>query len=118
MMGMSNTTCIYGVDISGKITPIQVRDAIVRCFSLAQEELKQTMRKNMNIKPEQIEKVFVDYLIENAFNEADGDFNHPTKEILIQVVNRLKKYATDAFRDPAIIEKHTDEIMQLIDKLE
>ena len=115
---MSNNNCIYGVDLSGKITPIQVRDAIVRCFSLAQEELKKSMRENTDIEPKTIEKMFVDYLIENAFKEAGGDFNNPTKETLIQVVMRLKEYAANAFRDSDIIEKHAGEIKQLIDKLD
>jgi len=115
---MSNDSYIYGVDLSGKITPIQVRDAIIKCFSQAQEELKEYMRKTTEFKPEEIEKMYVDSIIEKAFEEVGGDFKYPTKENLIQVIMKLKEYAADVFRDPEIIEKHTGEIKQLIDKLD
>jgi len=113
-----NDSCIYGVDLSGKITPIQVRDAIIKCFSQAQEELMEYMKETTDIKPEDIEKMYVDFVIENVFEEVGGDFKNPTKEILIQVIMKLKEYAADVFRDLEIIEKHAGEIKQLIDKLD
>jgi len=122
-----NDSCIYGVDLSGKITPIQVRDAIIKCFSQAQEELMEYMKETTDIKPvkettdikpEDIEKMYVDFVIENVFEEVGGDFKNPTKEILIQVIMKLKEYAAGIFREPEIIEKHVGEIKQLIDKLD
>jgi len=115
---MSNDSCIYDVDLSGKITPVQVRDAIIRCFSQAQEELKEYLKKTTEVKPESIENMYVDLIIENAFDDVGGDFNNPTKETLIQVIMKLKESAEGAFRNPEIIEKHAGEIMQLIDKLD
>lgn len=115
---MPNDSCIYGVDLSGKITPVQVRDAIIKCFSQAQEELKEYMRETTEIKSEEIEKMYVEFIIEKAFEEVGGDFKNPTKETLIQVIMKLKEYAADVFRDPEIIEKHAGEIKQLIDKLD
>jgi len=115
---MPNDSCIYGVDLSGKITPIQVRDAIIKCFSQTQEELMKYMRETTELKPEEIEKMHIDFIIENTFAEVGGDFKNPTKETLIQVIMKLKEYAADVFRDPEIIEKHAGEIKQLIDKLD
>lgn len=115
---MSNDNCIYGVDLSGEITPIQVRDAIIKCFFQAQEEIMGYMKKTTELKPETIEELNVDIIIENAFEEAGGDFNNPTKETLIQVIMKLKEYAADVFRDSETIEKHAGEIKQLIDKLD
>ena len=115
---MSYDSCIYGVDLSGKITPVQVREAIIKCFSQAQEELMEYMRKTTELEPKKIEKILVDFNIEKAFAETGGDFNNPTKETLTQVINKLKEYAAGVFRDADIIEKHTVEIMQLIDKLD
>ena len=115
---MPNDSCIYGVDLSGKITPVQVRDAIIECFSQAQEELKEYLKEDPEFKPEEIEKIYVDSIIKNAFEEVGGDFKNPTKETLIQVVMKLKEYARDVFRDSEIIEKHAGEIQQLIDKLD
>ena len=115
---MSNDSCIYGVDLSGKITPIQVRNAIIKCFSQAQEELMEYMKKTTDIKPEDIKKMYVDYVIEKAFEDVGGDFKNPTKETLIQVIRKLKEYAVGVFREHEIIEKHAGEIKQLIDKLD
>jgi hypothetical protein len=115
---MSINNSIYGVDLSEKITPLQVRDAIVRCFSIAQEDLKKYVKENTDIAPEKIERFFVDYLIEKAFKDVGGDFHNPTKESLLQVVRQLQEHAIKAFRDSSIIQNHTEEIKQLIDKLE
>jgi len=115
---MPKDSSIYGVDLSGKITPIQVRDAIIKCFSQSQEELMEYMKETTGIKPEDIEKMYVDSSIEKAFEEIDGDLKNPTKETLIQVVMKLKVYAAGVFRDSKIIEKHAGEIKQLIDKLD
>ncbi len=115
---MPNDNCIYGVDLSGKITPVQVRDAIIKCFSQAQEELKEYLRETTELKPEEVEKIYVDSIIEKTFEEVGGDFKNPTKETLIQVVMKLKEYAAGMFRDSGIIEKHAGEIVQLIDKLD
>ena len=115
---MPNDSCIYGIDLSGKITPVQVRDAIIKCFSQAQEELMEYLKEDPEFKPEEIEKIYVDSIIKNAFEEVGGDFKNPTKETLIQVVMKLKIYAAGVFRDSKIIEKHAGEIKQLIDKLD
>jgi len=115
---MTNNNYIYGVDLSGEITPFQVRDAIIKCFSQAQEELKKYMKETTDIKHEYIEKMYVNYIIEKAFEKVGGDFKNPTKETLIQVVVELKEYALGLFRDPDIVQKHVGEIGQLIDKLD
>ena len=115
---MPNDNYIYGVDLSGKITPVQVRDAIIKCFSQAQEDLMKYMKETTDIKPENIEKMYVNYIIEKAFEKVGGDFKNPTKETLIQVVMELKDYALRLFRDPDIVKKHAGEIGQLIDKLD
>ena len=114
---MSNENCLYGVDLSGEITPIQVRDAIVVCFSQAQEELKEFMVRTSELETEKIDDFLVERVIKNAFVEMGEDFNNPTKESLIKVIGKLKNYAKNAFRDPVIINKHAGEIMQLIDRL-
>ena len=115
---MPKDNCIYGVDLSGKITPVQVRDAIIECFSQAQEELMEYMKETTEFKHEDIEKMYVDYIIEKAFKDVGGDFKNPTKETLIKVIMKLKEYALKIFRNPEIVGKHAGEIKQLIDKLD
>ena len=109
---------IYNVDISKDVTPIMVRDAIIKCFTQAQQEVTESMKVISGLESEEAKKISVDSLIENAFEEAGGDFNNPTKESLIKVIMKLKGFAADAFRNPEIIEKHAGEIMQLINKLD
>ncbi len=115
---MSNDSCIYGVDLSEEITPIQVRDAIVNCFFQAQKELMAFMEKTTELSAESIEDFNVNMIIENAFEDVGGDFNNPTKETLNQVVLKLMEFAKDTFRETETIEKHAGEIKQLIDKLD
>ena len=115
---MSNEM-IYGVDLNEKITPVKVRDAIIECFTQAQQELIESMKEISGVNSEKAKKMNVDLIIENAFEGVGGDFNNPTKESLIKVVMILRDYAkSDAFRNPEIIKKHAGEIMQLINKLE
>ncbi len=111
---------IYGVDLSKEITPIMVRDAIIICFYEAHSKDLEQMKNQLNFKDEkefeEFKKEDVEALIKLKFDEVGGDFNNPAKEMLIQVVMKLKDYAK-FFRDEQIIEKHASEIMQLIDKL-
>jgi len=111
---------IYGVDISKEITPIMVRDAIIDCFTKAHsdilEEMKDYTDSEYEEKIEKMKQETVKSLVESKFKEIGGDFNNPTKNTLIQVVMKLAEYAS-AFRDPAVIDKHIDEILKLIDKI-
>jgi hypothetical protein len=115
---MSKDGCIYGVDLSCKVTPIQVRDAIIECFSKAQEDLMKNMRETTELSPEYIKEIHVDDIINNAFEEVGANFNKPTKEDLVEVLIKLKEYTKNIFRDYEVINKHVGEIKQLIDKLE
>ena len=114
---MSNKM-IYGVDLAEEITPVKVRDAIMECFTQAQQGLIESMKVITKIEYEEAKEINVDLIIKNAFDEVGGDFNNPTKESLVKVIMKLKDFAADAFRDSEIIEKHAGEIMQLINKLE
>lgn len=50
------------------------------------------------------------------FEKTGGDFNHPTKEMLEEVINQLADFSKN-FRDPDVVSKHYNEIKELIDKL-
>lgn len=120
---MVETTCneIYGVDISKDITPIMVRDALIICFYKAHSKNLDQMKSQLNFKDdkhfEDFKRKDVEALIKLKFEEVGGDFNNPTKNSLIEVINQLKDYSK-LFRDQNIIEKHAREIMSLIEKLE
>jgi uncharacterized protein YpuA (DUF1002 family) len=111
---------IYGVDLDKKITPIIVRDAIIRCFVSAHKEVLDQMRDCVTFRSqeefEKMKEVNVTYLVKSIFTENRMDFNNPTKDDLIIVINKLAEIAKN-FRSPEIIKKHYNEIKELIDRL-
>jgi hypothetical protein len=122
MMSKNNKkTIIYGVDISKKVTPVMVRDAIIQCFFEAHDSILD-LAKDYFGDPDKdcfdkMKKSHVKEMIENIFEKIDEDFNNPTKKGLLQVIEHLKKIA-NIYRDQDVIEKHVQEIMQLINKIE
>lgn len=117
----SKDNIIYGVDINKKVTPIMVRDAMIRCYYEAHCEILELARDSFYNPPkrkfEEMKKSHVKDLIENLICDVGGDFDNPSKECLYQVLNRLKKIAS-TYRTPKIINKHVNEVSQLIDKLD
>ena len=76
---------IYGVDLSEKITPVMVRDAIIECFYQAH---KDEILKRMDIPEKEKDKFTrgaIKSIVEKKFEEAKADFNNPTKKDLINV---------------------------------
>ena len=112
---------IYGVDISKEVTPVMVRDAIIDCFNEAHSDVLEEMKDYIYIKSkekiEEMKRKTVKSLIKSKFEEVGGDFNNPTKKTLIQIVMELAEYASK-FRQPIVIDRHMDEIMHLIKKLD
>ncbi len=99
---------VYGVDTTKEVTPVMVRDALVRCFYLA--------HKDDTGLGEQGESVNEDYclkLVKKLFTETGGDFDNPTKTGLIKLVERLKEFSKP-FRDDRVIDDHEREIGELI----
>ncbi len=91
---------IYNVDISKEVTPIMVRDAIIECFTQTQQEVIESMKVISGLKSKEAKKINVDLLIENAFDEVGGDFNNLTKESLIKVIMKLKKFCSRCIQRP------------------
>lgn len=112
--------CIYGVDVSKEVTPIMVRDAIVECFLKAHSQILNEMKEYGEFESEEEfehMKLFdVKSQIQIFFEEVDGDFDNPTKNSIIKLLGKLQEFAKK-FRNPKIVEKHTKEIMTLVNKL-
>ncbi|MBU1164194.1 hypothetical protein KKA15_01355 [Patescibacteria group bacterium] len=101
---------IYGVDSEKKVTPLMVRDAMLECFYQAHCE-------DSSISGD--EKVNKDYcvqLVKKAFDDAEANFEKPTKQDIMKAIGKLQEFSKN-FRDPEIIEKHATEIMKLVEKL-
>lgn len=94
-----------------KITPIDVREALVNCFYQAHcsdtglEINEETGRRYCLIK---VKEVFV---------KQGVDFENPTKEGLLKVVNDLAEFSKN-FRSQEIIEQHKKQITDLLSQLE
>jgi len=121
MRSVKKKTMIYGVDITKKVTPVMVRDAIIQCFYEAHGNIldlaKDFFGDPNKEKFEKMKKSHVKELIENIFEKIGENFDNPTKESLIKVVDHLKKIAR-IYRKPDIIIKHVSEIKQLINKID
>ncbi len=112
---------IYGVDTSKSYGPIEVRDAIIDCFTEAHSEIleKDIDEFAAGINSEDVEKIkniSVKLMVKNYFNETGDNFENPTKESLIAVCDKLAEFARN-FRADEIIKKHYREIMQLVEGL-
>ncbi len=111
---------IYGVDVSKKVTPLMVRNAIIRCFISAHEEVLDEIKSYSDFdsekKFEEMKKINIEYLIKSIFGDIGADYNKPKKKDLIKVIDALADYSKH-FRDKKIIKKHYNEIMTLIEKI-
>jgi hypothetical protein len=110
----------YGVDITKKIEPFMVRDAIIKCFYLAHNDVLELEWENFG-KPKRerfeiMKKEYVKNMVMDIFKKINGDFNEPTKKDLFRVIENLRDYSSD-YREPNVIKKHFTEILLLIDKL-
>ncbi|MEY2671865.1 MAG: hypothetical protein RL687_282 [Candidatus Parcubacteria bacterium] len=114
-------TIVYGVDTEKPVNPEDVRDAIIECFVLAHSEALADLRSyNEDLDDASFDKIknlSVTQMIRNYFNETGGDFDKPEKESILKVMEKLKEFAKN-FRDPSIAEKHFQEIMILVGKLQ
>lgn len=112
---------IYGVDIDSEFTALDARDAIIRCFVEAHDEvLQETMFADQTTidpdKIDQIKHLDIKMLINQMFTKVDGDFEHPDKQALLRLVDALGEFAL-SFRTPDVIERHAAEIKLLLAKL-
>ena len=120
-MVSKNDNTIYGVDVTKNVTPVMVRDAIIQCFYEAHcnvlELAKETFGHPPEKKFEEMKKSHVKELINDTFDKIGGDFDKPTKDNLLKVIENLKGFAS-IYRKPDVIKKHVSEIMLLISKLD
>ena len=119
-MVSKNKNIIYGVDVNNIVTPVMVRDAIIKCFYSAHRDVLELARESFGYPPkkkfEEMKKVHVEELIMDIFDKINGDYNKPTKDDLIKVIENLKKFAS-IYRNKEVINEHVNEINLLINKL-
>lgn len=101
------------------LTVEYVRDRIVKCFLEAHWQTTESIRTKLklSVTKEAIEKSII-LQIKDAFEKVQVNFDHPTKEGLVRVVERLKYKAQSVGRDREIIEKNVEQMMELISRIE
>ena len=112
---------IYGVDIESDFSCIDARDAIIRCFVEAHDDvLRETMFPGKTeidpVKVEQLKQLDVRMLIKQMFIKVGGDFDNPTAASLRGVVGELRKFS-ESFRNQETIEMHAQAIGSLLERL-
>jgi hypothetical protein len=55
-------------------------------------------------------------LVKGKFQEQGVDFDNPSKEGILKVINALGEFSKD-FRSQEVIEKHKSEIIDLLNKI-
>jgi uncharacterized protein YpuA (DUF1002 family) len=117
---MDNEVC-YGVDLNKEVTPIEVRDAVVKCFISAHgavlEDMKDPAKDISDQEFNNMKKMNVELLIKNMFKEIKGDYENPNRQQLMEVLDKLKEFAKN-FRNPEIVKRHYEKIMKLVEKLD
>ncbi len=100
------------------LTPSKARDLIVKCFYEAQKETFLRSRQQLGIRSsdEDIHASVVSG-VRLAFKEADGDFDKPTKESLMNVVGVLAKKSASWGTPEDIIEHHKKQIQKVLERL-
>lgn len=97
--------------ISEKATPLMVRDAIIECFNKAHCE-----DAGFEVEEKEINEQYCKSVVEKFFRDSGGDFDNPTKDSILKVIEGLAEFSKN-FRNPEIIKKHQADIMVLVNKL-
>ncbi len=93
----------------------QVRDLMIKCFIEAQKETMAKAKQHINVEMEITDAIML--MIKRCFKQCNGDFENPTKEMLIRVIERLKSKAV-AFGTPSdIVKKHVGYINIAIENM-
>jgi hypothetical protein len=100
----------YGIDLSNGINSLQALEALNQCFFEAHKE--DTGLTMNTLEETAVVKNYCNFTVKKAFEETQGDYNNPTKESILRVVDYLAKFSA-TFRNPNIIEKHKNEILQV-----
>lgn len=102
----------YGITLVEPLTPLMVRDVVVNCFAEAHCEGAGIAPQDKEANREYCRQIIVKF-----FDKTGSDFNHPTKDSIVKVLEELAEFSKN-FRDQEVVKKHYQEIKELVDKLE
>ena len=94
-----------------KVTPLEVRDKIVGCFFKAHCEDAGLESGDLDVS-----RGYCQSIVRKAFEDTNGNFDKPTKEDIVRVMDKLAEFSK-GFRNPEVIKKHYEKIMELVEKM-
>jgi len=99
-----------------KVTPILVRDELLKCFESANTEFMEVLKQPVT---DAAIKAQVNQFVTGVFQSCGVSFDHPNKAGILTAINQCKANA-ESMMGPAgadIIRHHYDEMIKLVDKL-
>jgi len=99
-----------------KVTPLLVRDELLRCFESANKEFMEVLHQPST---DAAIKVQVQQFVTGVFQNCGASFDNPTKAGILTAIGQCKTNA-EAMMGPAgasIIGHHYAEMIKLVDKL-
>jgi hypothetical protein len=102
----------------GALTPLDARALVIDCFFRAQRETfhRNSKKLKLEISEEDLRRN-VEGAVRFAFQAARADFEHPTKAMLMAVVQVLAAKATLLGTPPDIIAHHRQQLGRLFEAL-
>ena len=99
-----------------KITPVFVRDELLKCFESANGEFAKVMHQP--VTDEQLRQQ-VKGFVEGVFSQCGVSYVSPTKEGILTAISQCRANAESMMgtQGAAIIEHHYSEMMKLVDRL-
>lgn len=101
---------------ASKVTPVLVRDELLKCFESANKEFMQVL--NQPTSDAQLRSQ-VRQFVAGSFQSCGASFDQPTRQGIVSAIGQCKTNA-EAMMGPKgadIIRHHYDEMMKLVDKL-
>jgi hypothetical protein len=100
------------------LTPVKARDLVTRCLLEAQRETFALNEQRLGHKTEDANlQSIVEGAVRLAFRESQQDYNNPTPEGLMKVVQLLAMKSSGWGTPPEIIEHHKQQIMRVLQAL-
>ena len=99
-----------------KVTPVLVRDELLRCFESANKQFMHVLNQPTN---DQVLKAQVREFVTGSFQSCGASFDKPTKNGITSAITQCKANAEAMMgqKGADIIRHHYSEMMKLVNKL-
>jgi hypothetical protein len=100
------------------LTPVRARDLIVTCFFQAQKEAYAEAKGDLGLsRDDQSVMESVETSIRMAFRQVGGDWDHPTRDELCQLIDLLARKSATFGTPEEIVRHHRGQIQRVLDRL-